>query len=177
MTTGETEGGGPPPLRIGNAERESARKALDDHLAAGRLGVEEYADRSAVAANATVASDLSALFVDLPEPHPILPGAAVAPAAAAAPASRQVGPERRAFHGWGPRIVAVTPVVALLLFFSLNGVIQHAWLFFLLIPLVGGLVYGNDRRGDRDQQAGPAPGDERRGLHGGRHGRHGSDDR
>ncbi len=48
MTTGE----GSSPLRIGNTERTAAMKALDEHLEAGRLGVEEYADRSANAANA-----------------------------------------------------------------------------------------------------------------------------
>ncbi|MCY7342311.1 MAG: DUF1707 domain-containing protein [Pseudonocardia sp.] len=61
-------------LRIGTTERTAAMKALDDHLAAGCLGVEEYADRSAVAANATVATELEALFTDLPAPHPDLPG-------------------------------------------------------------------------------------------------------
>jgi hypothetical protein len=64
-----------PPLRIGHAERTAAQRALDEHLAAGRLGVEEYADRTAVAANAVVAGDLAALFTDLPEPHPELPSA------------------------------------------------------------------------------------------------------
>src|SRR3954463_6850379 len=45
-------------LRIGNAERNAAMKALDAHLEAGRLGVEEYGERSAVAAGATTASEL-----------------------------------------------------------------------------------------------------------------------
>ncbi|GEL19835.1 DUF1707 SHOCT-like domain-containing protein [Pseudonocardia asaccharolytica] len=175
MTTGETAGSGAsgPPLRIGNVERESASKALDEHLTAGRLGVEEYADRSAIAANATVASELSALFTDLPEPHPILPGTAVAPAAAA-PAPRQAAPERRGFHGWGPRIVAVTPIIALVLFLLLNGVVPYAWVVFLLIPLVGGLVYGNDRHDGRDREERRVLGDG----HHGPHGRwHGSDER
>jgi hypothetical protein len=79
MTEGSTspEGGGQ--IRIGTAERTAAMKALDAHLEAGRLGVEEYGDRSAVAANATHASELAALFTDLPEPHPPLPGAGPAP--------------------------------------------------------------------------------------------------
>ena len=96
MTEGSTPppGGTPPPegsdagqgrLRIGNAERTAAMKALDAHLEAGRLGVEEYGDRSAAAAGASVVSELEALFTDLPEPHPDLPGSSVAltkPAAA-----------------------------------------------------------------------------------------------
>jgi hypothetical protein len=64
-----------PEVRIGHAERTAAQRALDEHLAAGRLGVEEYADRTAAAANAVVASDLAALFTDLPEPHSELPTA------------------------------------------------------------------------------------------------------
>ncbi|WP_214370967.1 DUF1707 domain-containing protein [Pseudonocardia sp. H11422] len=155
MTTGETPteaAGDVPPLRIGTAERESAVKALDEHLAAGRLGVEEYADRSAVAANATVASELTALFTDLPAPHPVVPGTALAPAAGSMPAAQAAtAPARRergGFHGWGPRIVAVTPIVATLLFF-LTG---YQWYWFLLIPAVSALVFGTGgARGGDDQ--------------------------
>ncbi|MDT4961125.1 MAG: hypothetical protein QOF87_772, partial [Pseudonocardiales bacterium] len=32
-------------VRIGHAERESATRALDEHLSAGRLDPDEYADR------------------------------------------------------------------------------------------------------------------------------------
>jgi hypothetical protein len=60
--------------RIGDAERYAAQHALQEHLNAGRLQVNEYADRSARAANATTASDLAALFTDLPAPRPKLPG-------------------------------------------------------------------------------------------------------
>jgi hypothetical protein len=68
MTTGESS------PRIGTAERTAAMRALDEHLNAGRLQVEEYADRSAIAANAGTAFELAALFTDLPAPHPELPG-------------------------------------------------------------------------------------------------------
>lgn len=148
MTSGEQ----PPPLRIGTAERTATMKALDEHLAAGRLGVEEYADRSAVAANATVASELAALFTDLPAPHPVLPGItpsvpAVLPVAD--PAVRDSAPlaERASnfFDGWGPRLVAVTPFVAVALFF-----ITGSWVFFLLIPAMGALVYRGGVGRDHD---------------------------
>lgn len=145
MTSGNS------PLRIGTAERTAAMKALDEHLSAGRLGVEEYADRSAVAADATVASELAGLFTDLPAPHPTLPGVAAPPPTAAMPV---VGPQtaplpavapsgsvaERAngvLEGWGPKVVAVMPFVALLLFFTVGG-----WWWFLLIPAAGALVYG-----------------------------------
>ncbi|MGD9987166.1 DUF1707 SHOCT-like domain-containing protein [Pseudonocardia sp.] len=170
MTTGGTEDAaapdptpqragtsGPPALRIGTAERDAAAKALDAHLEAGRLGVEEYADRSAAAAGATVASEIQALFTDLPAPHPRLPGQ---PTTEPPPTSRlpvidatSREPESRGgFSGWGPRIVAVTPIVALVLFLALNGVFAQAWIFFLLVPLVGGIVYGGDRGRDRDRR-------------------------
>jgi len=61
--------------RIGNAERDAAQRALHEHLSAGRLQVNEYAERTARAAEATVASEIAALFTDLPAPRPTLPGA------------------------------------------------------------------------------------------------------
>lgn len=131
-------------IRIGTAERESASLALNAHLEAGRLGVEEYADRSALAANATTAADLEALFTDLPEPHPTLPGQAVAPRPAAAPPARR-------FSGAGARIAAASPILALVLFFVLNSAgVQMAWLAFLLIPLVGALGFSRDRAEGRE---------------------------
>ncbi len=65
-------------LRIGNRERELAMGALDEHLREGRLDPDEYAERSAIAANARFRSEIDALFTDLPAPHP-------GPAAHAAP--------------------------------------------------------------------------------------------
>ena len=63
-----------PPIRIGTAERDAAMKALDAHLEAGRLDVDEYGERSARASVATTAPELAELFDDLPAPHPVLPG-------------------------------------------------------------------------------------------------------
>ena len=60
--------------RIGNAEREEAQRALHEHLNAGRLQVNEYAERTAAAAGATTAAELAVLFTDLPAPRPKLPG-------------------------------------------------------------------------------------------------------
>jgi hypothetical protein len=62
--------------RIGTAEREAAQRALQEHLNAGRLQVNEYAERSAQAADATTASEIAVLFTDLPAPRPKLPGMA-----------------------------------------------------------------------------------------------------
>ncbi len=63
-----------PSTRVGEAERTAAQQALQAHLNAGRLQVGEYADRSARASNAVLASELDELFADLPAPHPKLPG-------------------------------------------------------------------------------------------------------
>ena len=139
---------GSPPLRIGNAERTAAMKALDEHLSAGRLNVEEYADRSATAANATVASELTSLFTDLPAPHPELPGAPPPPSPTAplpavpekgTVASRASG----AFEVWKPRIMGLTPFIAAALFFT-----THAWWWWLLIPVMGIVLYGSDHDHD-----------------------------
>jgi hypothetical protein len=131
-----------PPIRIGTAERTAAMKALDEHLAAGRLEIEEYGERSALAVNATTALQLAALFDDLPAPHPPLPGVAgplpVVSQPAGPPAPR--GPS--ALQVWGPRLMALTPFIALGLF-----LILHTWVVFLLIPAVGAML-GSQHRHD-----------------------------
>jgi hypothetical protein len=133
-----------PPLRIGSAERTAAMKALDEHLAAGRLGVEEYGERSAQAANATTAPELAALFTDLPAPHPELPGV-VDPAATPTPVTGGTSPAVRDADGlavWGPRLMAVAPIVAIGLF-----LLTRNWVFFLLIPAAGALLGASRRSG------------------------------
>jgi hypothetical protein len=138
-----------PPIRVGNTERSAAMKALDEHLAAGRLEVEEYGERSALAATATTAPQLAALFDDLPAPHPPLPGIAGPPPPAATPAPPVPrGPS--ATEVWGPRLMALTPLLAVALF-----LLTRQWLFLLLIPVGGALVrsrhhgHGDHRHGGR----------------------------
>ena len=131
-----------PPIRIGTAERDAAMKALDEHLEAGRLEVDEYGERSARASVATTAPELAELFDDLPAPHPVLPGdrGSGAAGAAAAPAP----PVRRApsaLQVWGPRLMAVTPFLALGLF-----LLTKTWVVFLLIPVIAVLL-GSQQRG------------------------------
>ncbi|MFR9806647.1 DUF1707 domain-containing protein [Pseudonocardia sp. RS010] len=149
-------------VRIGTAEREAAAAALNTHLEAGRLGVEEYADRSAVAADAVTADELSALFTDLPEPHPQLPaGPGSAPVVRP---RRAAAPQRRFGNGWGARIAAASPIVAVILFFVLNSAgVPMAWLAFLLIPLVGALGLSKERQDERElgrEQRRELPGDD-----------------
>jgi hypothetical protein len=121
MATGEE----PSPLRIGHTERTAAIEALDEHLAAGRLGIDEYADRTAAATEAVLASDLAALFTDLPEPHPPLPRGATAPSLPVPPPA-----DDTARSAWSPRIVPIAVIVAIGSFLVLR---QGA--VFVLIPL------------------------------------------
>jgi hypothetical protein len=57
-------------LRIGTAEREAAVKILGDHMADGRLALEEYEERMSAALEARTRADLRQLFKDLPGPYP-----------------------------------------------------------------------------------------------------------
>lgn len=138
MATGEESS----PLRIGHAERTSAQQALDEHLAAGRLNIDEYADRSAAAANAVVAADLAALFTDLPQPHPELPSGP--PATAPLPATPPPGEAAPASGGplanLGPGMMGIAVVAAIGLFLLTRqaGV-------FLLIPLAAVLLWFSRR--------------------------------
>jgi hypothetical protein len=151
MTVGDGQ------LRIGTVERESAAKALNTHLEEGRLGVEEYADRSAKAANATTAEELTELFTDLPAPHPSLPGSrntrTLATAANTEPVVTESAAPARFGSGWGTRIAAASPIVALVLFFVLNSVhVPFAWVAFLLIPLVGAMGFSKERQEARERE-------------------------
>ena len=125
-----------PPIRIGTAERDAAMKALDVHLAAGRLDVDEYGERSVRASVATTAPELAALFVDLPAPHPSLPGVPGPPEPAPPlPALR----EPSGLEVWGPRLMALSPFIAVGLF-----LLTKQWIFFLLIPIAG-VVLGSGK--------------------------------
>jgi len=66
-------------LRIGNDERSAAMRCLDEHLSAGRLDAEEYADRFTAASLARTRGEIEPLFLDLPAPHPFQPAAAALP--------------------------------------------------------------------------------------------------
>ena len=165
-----TNAPGPVPTRIGNAERQQAMDALDVHMSAGRLDPDEYGERVGRASVARTTADLEPLFADLPAPHAT---GVVAPAAEAATRARSASlsqpgwipplpapvgrRERRGRHKYdgreplGGRVgevaVGASPFVALILFFATVGFFDLAWLFFLLIPIVGVIVYGRDRDG------------------------------
>jgi hypothetical protein len=105
-----------PNVRIGTAEREQALADLSRHFTAGRLSVTEFDERSASVAAATTRAELSTAFADLP---PLVPRGAPPPATG-----------RRGWD-WRASLTALTPIVAVALFFTL-----HDWWYFLLIPAV-----------------------------------------
>lgn len=72
-------------LRIGTVERESAVKILSDHMAEGRLSLEEYEERMSAALEAKTRGDLRVLFTDLPAPYPAFMVPPTLPPAAAPP--------------------------------------------------------------------------------------------
>lgn len=131
---GDSSGADGAAPRIGSAERETAVAALREHLEDGRLTPEEYEERSVTAARARTWAEVAPLFADLPDPRP-------APVAAeltrAAPAGRGVVPLS---DGVRERVMAVMPMAALVLFF-----VTKTWLWFLLIPIAGALLYGSER--------------------------------
>lgn len=80
--------GEPLPKRIGDDDRDQAAGYLRDHLASGRITLEEFDERVNAVLVAKFARDIEAVFGDLPAPRPGLaaptpspvatPGAAVA---------------------------------------------------------------------------------------------------
>ena len=134
-----------PEVRIGTAEREQALELLGEHFAAGRLTLVEFEERSGKASAATTRADLDVLFTDLPSVTANPP----APAAETAPAKRGL-PDR-----WRDVVAGLTPAVALVLFFVFDN-----WLWFLLIPVVGVILYAgldqdhrsSDRKRDKQKK-------------------------
>lgn len=138
-----------PDVRVGTAEREQALSALSRHFSDGRLTLPEFDERSAVVASANTRGQLDSVFIDLPSPS-------LNPTVSAPLDRRQSTPpantgEHDGVDGWDWRktAMAVTPIIALILFFVVD--VSNNWLFFLLIPLVGALVYGGDRSRRRDR--------------------------
>jgi len=146
-----------PALRIGDAERNAAVDALSEHLAAGRITLAEFSERSATASSAQRRDELIGLFDDLPEPRPVgypaghslsttggsspaVQGQGVVePAAEAAAAKR-----RRIYYA----TMAALPFICTIIAAATNW---QFWYIYLLIPLVGALGRGFVNEDDEDQ--------------------------
>lgn len=181
MTVDEPAPGLSQNLRVSDGERNAAMDALGEHLSAGRLDVDEYGTRSAQLAAARTTADLRAPFADLPAPHPPglmataapaapmavgrgYPGAGLTPAVGPVPAM----PVRSRGQQIAAAVAGGSGIIAVILFFALNGVWEQAWLVFLMVPLVyvvAGAVWGPDWRngGGRDRRARHAARARRRG--------------
>ena len=143
-------GGDPAAVRVGDAERNAAVTALGEHMATGRLDLDEYGTRSAQANTARTVGDLQALFADLPAPHLALPGTAVVPvtarpafvaAQAATGSAVATSDDRSRAQKFVAAASAGSAIIALVLFFATG-----MWWWFLLIPListVAGSVWGD----------------------------------
>ncbi|WP_020668178.1 DUF1707 SHOCT-like domain-containing protein [Amycolatopsis nigrescens] len=152
-----------PQLRISDVDRESALRALGEHMSVGRITLDEYGDRSARVTAAKTRGELAEIFADLPQPHPSFDGTVLAPAAESqgtvepAAEAKPATPAQWADRPLQQRLVAaavpLAAMVGVVLFFVLGG-----WWWFLLpaaIGAVGGGLWGEDwqrgRRGRRHE--------------------------
>ncbi len=120
--------------RVGSAERDEAVSLLAEHWHAGRLDPGEHELRVTRARAAVTRADLDVLFADLPAsvpaPTPLPAGGLPAGPVSGSGAGGFLGGKRE-------MIMALTPFAALVLFF-----VTGVWLWFLMVPVMGILVYG-----------------------------------
>ncbi|MFF1878895.1 DUF1707 domain-containing protein [Leifsonia sp. NPDC058230] len=163
-------------LRLSNAERDRAVAALQSHAGDGRLTDSELQTRMQSARVAVTRGDLAPLFADLPgfvdfdtpvtgttptagaayapPTEPYAPQSYAPPAYGSQPDSRpQSSQPGRTVSRNGYIIVSITPFIALILFFlsSMLWGWAYSWLWFLLVPIVGVIVYGAGYGNDRDR--------------------------
>lgn len=140
----------PVPQRLSDAERDAAAAMLREHFEAGRLDAGEFDERLGTALAARYASDLTALFSDLPEPRPApeaeSPAATrwssptpwsstTAPVPATRPGARV--PSKPGGTDWvGVARGAIWPVAILL------GLLTGNWWTFIVIAIIGSVVLG-----------------------------------
>ena len=104
------------------AGTEGTQRPLQRGATVGR----QFDERSAAVTAATTRGDLDKVFADLSSPEP-----------------EPEPPVSRRSYDWRAALLALTPIVALVLFF-----VFHTWLWFLLIPAVSVLLsVGQFKRG------------------------------
>jgi hypothetical protein len=148
-----------PEIRVGDAEREEALRALGDHMSAGRLDIDEYGERTARVAASKTRGDLLALFKDLPEPRPTFQppvhtrAATSAPSPAAPPPQAPAGPRAISVRLYAA-LVPVSWVFTVLLYFTVART-PFVFILPLLVMLLGASIWGDDwtreRRAQRDR--------------------------
>jgi hypothetical protein len=161
-----------PDERLSTAEREEAVTRLSEFHVEGRITSAEFDERAAAARAAVTRADLVPLFADLPSAGPSweaepwaasptssaatgTPGSSFVPPPAPGYAA-EARPERtsRALGGrTGDTIMALTPFLALALFFLFGfaGGFAWAWLWFLIIPIAAIIIYGPSGKPDSER--------------------------
>ena len=124
-------------VRIGNTEREAATKALDAHLSAGRIDMDEYGERYAKASMARTRGELEPLFADLPEPHALT----LLPAPPAPPRPRE--PLASRFAPW--RLAPLIFPLALILTIAWP---TWGWIAWIALPALMGAMFGGSWKHD-----------------------------
>ncbi|EME57604.1 DUF1707 SHOCT-like domain-containing protein [Amycolatopsis decaplanina] len=117
-----------PQLRISDQDRESALTALGEHMSVGRIDIDEFGERSARITAAKTRGELSEVFLDLPEPHPLFDVPKKAVSESEKPASPWAGisPAQRVMGALLPILFIAT--IALII---TTGV---TW-WFILVPI------------------------------------------
>jgi hypothetical protein len=148
----------PSEIRVGDAEREEALRALGDHMSAGRLDIDEYGDRTARVAASKTRGELVELFHDLPDPKPALgPPVKAAPAVprTPVPAPSPTGPpgvERWQQRPLGQRVygalVPVSFILAAVVFFTYART-PFVFAIPVIFLIVGGSLFGDGWSHDR----------------------------
>ncbi|WP_020497447.1 DUF1707 SHOCT-like domain-containing protein [Sciscionella marina] len=153
-------------LRVSDTERESAISALGDHMAAGRIDVEEYGQRSARVTTARTRGDVLREFADLPDPKPAFltdplgtGGFDAGRTGTPAPGQR---PKSLARQGMGLPAILGVAAIAVIGLTVLSVVLHHAGFLFILIPVL--VIVSRARQGSN------RPDQHRRHNH--PHGRH-----
>ncbi|MEJ2884922.1 DUF1707 SHOCT-like domain-containing protein [Actinomycetospora aeridis] len=140
-------------LRVGDADRGAALDALGEHLAAGRLDVDEFGDRSAHAAVAVYRADLEVLFDDLPAPHPPLPQPPPSPVPSPRVDHHPASRERRGHHpvpapavGAGIAVLVLMLMPVLLIGAATTGSVGGLLVLPLLFVVLGHVGHARRRR-------------------------------
>lgn len=129
-------------VRVGDRERESAQAALAEHLAAGRLDLDEYTQRVDWCLSARTQRELLALFEDLPQPLPHLPettAGAIAPSGAQSASTGAAGEVQSAASdslevALGFTLILGFPVAVVI------GFAYDAWWVLAVPALLSGLL-------------------------------------
>jgi hypothetical protein len=119
---------------------------LAEHWRAGRLDPGEHELRVTRARAAVTQADLDSLFTDLPAPDPA-PPASTGDVAARGTGGVTVQDAGGFLEGKRDTVMALAPFAALVLFF-----VTGSWLWFLMVPVLGILLYGpGGKKGSRQR--------------------------